>query len=71
MPLVAKSKLKKWGNSVGVVIPNEVVKAGRLQVGEQVEIQVRKATDVTKLRGKFPIDDIQAAKEEMRKAWSG
>ena len=70
MVLQTRSRLKKWGNSLGVVIPKEAAERGGLHVGEEVEIRVTKVRDLTELRGKYPIADIQAAKEEMRNAWS-
>lgn len=34
--------LKKWGNSMGVVIPNNTLKVTRSYEGEQFEISARK-----------------------------
>ena len=71
MVVQTKARLKKWGNSLGVVIPKEAAERNGLRVGEEVEIQVTKVSDITELRGKYPIKDLQAAKEEMRKGWRG
>jgi antitoxin component of MazEF toxin-antitoxin module len=71
MVVQTKARLKKWGNSLGVVIPKEAAERNGLHVGEEVEIQVTKVSDITELRGKYPIEDLQAAKEEMRKGWRG
>jgi antitoxin component of MazEF toxin-antitoxin module len=71
MVVQTKARLKKWGNSLGVVIPKEAAERNGLRVGEEVEIQVTKVSDITELRGKYPIEDLQAAKEEMRKGWRG
>ena len=71
MVVQTKARLKKWGNSLGVIIPKEVAERNGLRVGEEVEIQVTKVSDITELRGKYPIADLQAAKEEMRKGWRG
>lgn len=65
----AKSKLKRWGNSYGVVVPKEIVEKEGLKEGELVEISVRKAADVRRLFGKYPFKDLQAQKETMRKGW--
>jgi antitoxin component of MazEF toxin-antitoxin module len=65
----AKSKLKRWGNSYGVVVPKEVVEKEGLKEGELVEISVRRATDVRRLFGKYPFKDLQAQKDAMREAW--
>ena len=71
MVVQAKARLKKWGNSLGIVIPKEAAEKNGLRVGEEVEIRLTKLSDITKLRGKYPIGDLQAAKEEMRKGWRG
>ncbi len=65
----AKSKLKKWGNSYGVVVPKEIVEKEGLREGEVVEISVRKATEVNRLFGRYPFKDLQSQKDAMRKGW--
>jgi antitoxin component of MazEF toxin-antitoxin module len=64
-----RSKLKRWGNSYGVVVPKEIVEREGLKEGEVVEISVRKAADIRRLFGKYPFGDLQAQKETMRKGW--
>ncbi len=65
----AKSKLKRWGNSFGVIVPKEVVEKEGLKEGELVEISVRKASDIRRLFGKYPFKNLQEQKEAMRKGW--
>ena len=65
----AKSKLKRWGNSFGVVVPKEVVEKEGLKEGEEVEISVRRASDIRQLFGKYPFKNLQLQKERMRKGW--
>jgi antitoxin component of MazEF toxin-antitoxin module len=36
------SKAKKWGNSIGLVIPSDLVKKERIRPGDTVEILVRR-----------------------------
>jgi antitoxin component of MazEF toxin-antitoxin module len=67
--LQAKSKLKRWGNSYGVVVPKEIVEKEGLKEGELVEVSVRKASDVRRLFGKYPFKDLQAQKREMKRGW--
>jgi len=69
MVVQTKARLKKWGNSLGVVIPKEAAERDGFRVGEEVEIRLTKLSDITELKGKYPIEDLQAAKEEMRKGW--
>jgi antitoxin component of MazEF toxin-antitoxin module len=65
----AKSKLKKWGNSYGVVVPKEIVEKEGLREGEIVEISVRKAAEIERLFGKYPFKDLQSQKDAMKKGW--
>jgi antitoxin component of MazEF toxin-antitoxin module len=64
-----KAKLKRWGNSFGIVVPKEIVEKEGLKEGEEVEISVRKASDTKHLFGRYPFKDLQLEKEEMRKGW--
>ena len=67
--MLTRSRLRRWGNSLGVTVPKELVRREGLREGEEVEVQVRRVSDIRALRGKFPIKDLQKAKEEMRKGW--
>jgi antitoxin component of MazEF toxin-antitoxin module len=64
-----KSKVKRWGNSLGVVLPKALVEAEGLTEGEEVEVTVRKVSDVRVLRGKYPFKDLQHEKDEMKRGW--
>ncbi len=68
--MITKSRLKRWGNSFGVVIPRRLVKDEDLKEGEEVEVTVSKIVNIKALRGRFPVADLQKAKDEMRKGWS-
>ncbi len=67
--MLTRSRLRRWGNSLGVTVPKELVLREGLREGEEVEIQVRRISDIRALRGRFPIKTLQKAKEEMRKGW--
>lgn len=66
-----KARLKAWGNSLGVIIPKEVVNQIGLKEGQEVEVSLRKAADIKHLFGKYPVGDAQKAKDEMREGWLG
>ncbi|MDA4129433.1 MAG: AbrB/MazE/SpoVT family DNA-binding domain-containing protein [Thaumarchaeota archaeon] len=66
---MSKSKLRRWGNSFGVLLPKALVEREGLKEGEVVEVSVRKIADVRALRGKFPFKDLQREKDEMRRGW--
>jgi antitoxin component of MazEF toxin-antitoxin module len=65
----AKTKVKCWGNSLGIVLPKTLVNQEGLKEGEEVEITVRKTSDVHALRGKYPFKDLQNEKNKMRHGW--
>ncbi len=67
--MITKTKIKCWGNSLGVVLPKAIVDQEELVEGEEVEIIVRKISDVRSLRGKYPFKNLQREKEEMRRGW--
>lgn len=65
----ARSKLRRWGNSYGVVIPKDIIEKEGLKKGEDVEISVRRVSDIRRLFGKYTFNDLQTQKEKMRKGW--
>ena len=69
LTMQAKSKLKRWGNSFGVVVPKKIVEKEGLKEGEEVEISVRKASDIKQLFGKYPFKNLQLQKERMKRGW--
>ncbi len=68
--MIAKSRLKRWGNSYGVIVPKRLVEEEGLKEGEEVEVSVSRIVDIKSLRGRFPVENLQREKEEMRKGWS-
>ena len=66
---MTKSKVKRWGNSLGVVLPKALVEEEGISEGEEVEVTVRKVSDIRCLRGKYPFKDLQHEKDEMKRGW--
>jgi antitoxin component of MazEF toxin-antitoxin module len=67
--IMSKSKLKRWGNSFGVLIPKEMVEKEGLKEGEEVQVSVAKTSDIKHLFGKYPFRDLQQQKEKMKEGW--
>jgi antitoxin component of MazEF toxin-antitoxin module len=65
----AKAKVRCWGNSLGIVLPKALVDEEELKEGEEVEVTIRKVSDVRSLRGKYPFKNLQNEKEEMKRSW--
>ncbi len=66
---------KKWGNSLGLVLPADVVKAEHLKPGEEVRITVERKHNVLKemfgaVKFKRPIEKIlREVDKEMESKW--
>jgi len=45
-------KTKKWGNSLGIRLPKEVVKENKIKAEEEIMIQIGK-TNITKVKDIF------------------
>ncbi len=67
--MAIRTVVRKWGNSLGVVIPREEASKEGIKENDEVEVVVRKATDIRQLFGKYKFKDLQAVKEELRKGW--
>ena len=67
--MAARSVVRKWGNSLGVVIPSEEVSREGLKENDEVEIVIRKAVDIRQLFGKYKFRDLQSVKDELREGW--
>jgi antitoxin component of MazEF toxin-antitoxin module len=66
---MTKTKIKSWGNSLGIILPKALVDAEELKEGEEVEITVRKTSDIRTLRGKYPFKNLQHEKDQMKQGW--
>jgi hypothetical protein len=63
---------KKWGSSIGVVIPSEVVEKERIKPNEKIHIVVKKcplARDIWNLGPLAVTEPTQKIKDELRKGW--
>ncbi len=67
--MAIRTIVRKWGNSLGIVIPREEATKEGIKENDEVEVVVRKATDIRQLFGKYKFKDLQAVKEELREGW--
>ncbi len=44
----SETKLRAWGNSVGVILPKELVKEEKLSIDDEVEVIVKKKSNPLK-----------------------
>ena len=62
--------VKKWGNSMGVLIPKEVVEREKLRVNEKIIFNIVKKADLTNIFGTLERKiSGQEFKEMVRKGW--
>ncbi len=61
---------RKWGNSLGITIPREIVEEEKLEENQEIIVDIRKKTDIRRIRGlgKFK-KSAQQLKDEMREGW--
>lgn len=66
-----KAIAKKWGSSIAVIIPKEVVDKKKIRENEEITIEVKKKPLAGELFGKFSgwKKSAQQIKDEMRAGW--
>lgn len=65
-----RARVKRWGNSLGLIIAADLAAKQGLKEGDEVEYQLRKCGDVKELFGKYPMGNIQKIKDELRREWA-
>ncbi|HLC74579.1 MAG TPA: AbrB/MazE/SpoVT family DNA-binding domain-containing protein [Candidatus Nanoarchaeia archaeon] len=64
---------KKWGSSLGVVIPKAIVDERHIKENDKVIVEIKNRLLVKDLFGKFPRikggKTAQQIKDDMRKGW--
>lgn len=62
--------LRRWGNSVGVIFPRNVIKSKHLHVNERLLIEVVKEADLRKAFGTLKAKTSgQEFKDSVREGW--
>lgn len=69
----AETKVKKWGNSLGVVLPRDLTRNEKVKAGDKIKIIVIKEQntlkDVFGSLKNWKVDS-QKLKDDLRKEWS-
>lgn len=63
---------RKWGSSIAVVIPNNVVKRRKIRENEEIVIEIKRKPIAGEIFGLFPRKSKRGAQEiknEMRAGW--
>ncbi len=65
-----RAKVRRIGNSLGVIIPSEEAESNGLAEGDSVEIEVRRRANLKELFGSAKFTrSAQQIKDEARKGW--
>lgn len=69
--MAVEVKLKKWGNSMAVVVPSRLVEERQLKENDTIIIEVVRKADLSDVFGMIKKRKIsgQQAKDEMRLGW--
>jgi antitoxin component of MazEF toxin-antitoxin module len=61
---------RKWGDSIAVILPRDVVKAENIRVNDRVHLAVKKRFDLSPFFGKWKTKKTaQELKDESREGW--
>ncbi|MFH1408424.1 MAG: AbrB/MazE/SpoVT family DNA-binding domain-containing protein [Nanoarchaeota archaeon] len=62
---------RKWGNSLGIILPKELVEQEGIEADDKVVVEVRRARRVRDFFGLLPQWKVntQKMKDELRKGW--
>lgn len=47
------SRLKQWGNSVGIILPKEKIRKAELELEDEVEVVIKKKNPLAEVFGKL------------------
>lgn len=66
-----KTRAKKWGSSLGIILPKSVIKARKIRENDDIIIEIKNRPIAGKLFGKLKNwkKPTQEIKDEMRKGW--
>lgn len=65
-----RAEVRKWGHSLGLVIPSKFVKKLDLKEHEKVELSLKKTGDIMELFGALKFKEpTKKIKEELKAGW--
>lgn len=66
-----KTKAKKWGSSIGIILPKSVVEVKRIKENDEIIVEVKKPVIGKDLFGKYPRTSEKSPQELKDKARAG
>ena len=65
-----ETKAKKWGDSIAIIIPKEIVKKEGIKVNQKLHIILKKEIDFSDVFGKWKTKKTaQQLKDESKEDW--
>lgn len=67
-----KTIARKWGSSIGIILPKSVIDENRIRENDEVFIELKRENIMSDLFGKFPRKSKKTAqeiKDEAREGW--
>ena len=64
---------KRWGSSIGIIIPKEIVDQEHIALHEKIRIEIKKTHTAQEVWGLLPKGwkkSTQALKDEAREGWN-
>ena len=70
--MLMESKLKKWGNSKGIVVPTDILIGENLKEGDEIIVEIKKKNKIKEIFGSKKDWEIntQKLKDDLRKEWN-
>ncbi len=65
--MVVEVKLKKWGSSIGCVIPKEIIEKNHLKEKDTIFLTISKKKDLSDVFGTMQLGDAQKNKDFVRR----
>ncbi|MFH1409810.1 MAG: AbrB/MazE/SpoVT family DNA-binding domain-containing protein [Nanoarchaeota archaeon] len=68
--MAAEAIVRKWGNSLGIILPKEFVEQKKIKENEKVQIEVVKKANISHLFGSLKTKMTgQQFKDQVREGW--
>ena len=66
-----ETKAKKWGSSIGIILPKSVVEANKIRENDKIIVEIKNRPLAGKFFGRLKDwkKPTQEIKDEMRKGW--
>ena len=67
-----KAKAKRWGSSIGIVLPKSIVESKKIRENDEVIIEIKKSVIAGEVFGRFAgrfKKSTQELKDDARKGW--